>query len=103
MHSIHAERMLVAIFRANASSPFVRIYLFLVISHHVVHVFFVRRSDTSSHRAEKCMSFLIKERLHAPEGSDMFTFSETAPLLLVINKKTAEINDFNGLSGAYGT
>ena len=94
--------MLVAIFRANASSPFVRIYLFLVISHHVVYVFFVRRSDTSSHRAEKCMSFLIKERLHAPEGSDMFTLSETAPLLPVINKKTAEINDFSGLSGAYG-
>ena len=83
MHSIHAERMLVAIFRVNASSPFVRIYLFLVISHHVVHVFFVRRSDTSSHRAEKCMSFLIKERLHAPEGSDMFTLSETAPFELI--------------------
>ena len=49
------------------------------------------------------MSFLIKEQLHAPEGSDMFTLSETAPLLPVINKKTAEINDFNGLSGAYGT
>ena len=76
---------------------------FLVISHHVVHVFFVRRFDTSSRRAEKCMSFLIKERLHAPEGSDMFTLSETAPLLPVINKKTAEINDFSGLSGAYGT
>ena len=103
MHSIHAERMLVAIFRVNASSPFVRIYLFLVISHHVVHVFFVRRFDTSSRRAEKCMSFLIKERLHAPEGSDMFTLSEAAPLLPVINKKTAEINDFSGLSGAYGT
>ena len=84
MHSIHAERMLVAIFRANASSPFVRIYLFLVISHHVVYVFFVRRSDTSSHRAEKCMSFLIKERLHAPDGSDMFTLSETSPLLLLV-------------------
>jgi hypothetical protein len=42
------------------------------------------------------MSFLIKERLHAPEGSDMFTLSETAPLLPVINKKTAEINDFSG-------
>ena len=82
MHSIHAERMLVAISRANASSPFVRIYLFLVISHHVVHVFFVRRSDTSSHRAEKCMSFLIKERLHAPEGSDMFTLSEITPLII---------------------
>ena len=84
MHSIHAERMLVAIFRVNASSPFVRIYLFLVISHHVVHVFFVRRSDTSSHRAEKCMSFLIKERLHAPDGSDMFTLSEIAPFLLLV-------------------
>ena len=71
-------------FQANASSPFVRIYLFLVISHHVVYVFFVRRSDTSSHRAEKCMSFLIKERLHAPDGSDMCTLSEIAPFLLLV-------------------
>ena len=37
------------------------------------------------------------------QRADMFTLSETAPLLPVINKKTAEINDFNGLSGAYGT
>ena len=65
MHSMPNERMQSAEFQQFASSRLLSYFYFLVISHHVVHVFFARRSDTSSHGAEKCMSFLKNERLHA--------------------------------------
>ena len=65
MHLVIEKRMQNADLIAFASSYFLLFFYFLGISHHLVHVFFARRSDTSSHGAEKCMSFLKNERLHA--------------------------------------
>ena len=65
MHLVIEKRMQNADLIAFASSYFLLFFYFLVISHHLVHVFFARRSGTSSRDAKKCMSFLKNERLHA--------------------------------------
>ena len=77
-------------FQQFASSYLSTYFYFLVISHHVVHVFFVRRSDTSSHGAEKCISFLKNGRLHALDLGKIKKYLVDLLLYVILMKRIFE-------------